>query len=104
MVLTYRHNLDSALSILPNLKTGLDVNVKFDHIHGFEPTAELAMFDLFQVDLVHGWIIDPQDKETFEVIVNKLGNYNKTVEFIVQVDEKAVEEEVLHQGNILTSL
>jgi hypothetical protein len=59
-VLTYRHNLDTALSILPNLKSGLDVNVKFDNIHGFEPTAELAMFDLFHVDLIHGWIADPQ--------------------------------------------
>lgn len=61
--MTYRHNLDTALSILPNLKSGLDVNVKFDNIHGFEPTAELAMFDLFDVDLVHGWVADPQVME-----------------------------------------
>lgn len=59
--------MDDALSILPNLKVGLDVNVKFDSIHGFEPTKELAMFDLFNVDLVHGWIADPQVRE------NKIG-------------------------------
>jgi hypothetical protein len=58
--LTYRHNLDGAFTILPSLKKGLDVNVKFDNIRGFESTAELAMFDLFDVDLVHGWVADPQ--------------------------------------------
>lgn len=107
-VLTYRHNLDRAFSILPNLKSGLDVNIKFDHIHGFEPTAELAMFDLFNVDLVHGWIADPQDVETFDVIVNKCGTYNHAVERIVQADELNTratsealttnQEEKLHEG------
>lgn len=112
-VLTYRHNLDTALSILPNLKSGLDVNVKFDNIHGFESTAELAMFDLFNVNLVHGWVADPQDTETFDVIVNKCGTYNHTVELIVQADELSTrpsdeglivkplttaQEEKLHEG------
>lgn len=71
--MNYRHNLDTALSILPNLKTGLDVNVQFGSIHGFESTAELAMFDLFNVDLVHGWIADPQvrDKKKREILCEK---------------------------------
>ncbi|KAF7728321.1 hypothetical protein EC973_006262 [Apophysomyces ossiformis] len=76
-VLTYRHNLDAALSIIPNLQTGLDVNVRFSSIHGFEPTAELAMFDLFDVDL---------DNETYEVVVKQCGSYNAVVECIVQGD------------------
>ncbi|KAF1798927.1 hypothetical protein FB192DRAFT_1394037 [Mucor lusitanicus] len=113
-VLTYRHNLDAAFSILPHLKSGLDVNIKFDSIHGFEPTAELAMFDLFNVNLVHGWVADPQDVETFDVIVNKCGTYNHAVELIVQADELSTrqsdeglmvvkslttaEEEKLHEG------
>ncbi|GAN00822.1 protein FAM63B [Mucor ambiguus] len=117
-VLTYRHNLDAAFSILPNLKSGLDVNIKFDSIHGFEPTAELAMFDLFDVNLVHGWVADPQDVETFDVIVNKCGTYNYAVELIVQADELSIrrsdagltvakslstaEEEKLHQGFVAT--
>lgn len=81
------------------------MNVKFDNIHGFEPTAELAMFDIFNVDLVHGWIVDPQDTETYQVIVNTFGTYNKTVEAIVQMDDTnqqqaltPSEEEKLHQG------
>ncbi|KAL7318615.1 hypothetical protein PS15m_001836 [Mucor circinelloides] len=117
-VLTYRHNLDAALTILPHLKSGLDVNIKFDSIHGFEPTAELAMFDLFNVNLVHGWVADPQDVETFDVIVSKCGTYNHAVELIVQADELStrqsdeglmvakslttVEEEKLHEGFVAT--
>lgn len=37
-----------------------DINVYFNSIYGFEPTAELALFDLFHVDLVHGWVVDPE--------------------------------------------
>ncbi|CAO3587719.1 unnamed protein product [Absidia cylindrospora] len=82
-VLTYRHNLDTALTILPRLQTGLDVNVQFSSIHDFEPTEELALFDLFGVDLVHGWIIDPQDEEGYRV-VNHCKSYNGIVECIVR--------------------
>ncbi|KAI8644800.1 hypothetical protein BD408DRAFT_412898 [Parasitella parasitica] len=99
-VLTYRHNLDTALSILPNLKSGLDVNVKFDNIHGFEPTAELAMFDLFNVNLVHGWVADPQDVQTYDVIVNKCGTYNHVVELIVQADELSTSQS--NKGGLVT--
>ncbi|GAA5800016.1 hypothetical protein HPULCUR_005437 [Helicostylum pulchrum] len=109
---TSEYDLDDALSILPNLKVGLDVNIKFDSIHGFEPTKELAMFDLFNVDLVHGWIADPQDIETYDIVVNTCGSYNRIVEYIVQADEinsrtndqpfTLEEEEKLHQGFIAT--
>ncbi|GAA5814808.1 hypothetical protein MFLAVUS_008311 [Mucor flavus] len=109
---TSEYDLDDALSILPNLKVGLDVNVKFDSIHGFEPTKELAMFDLFNVDLVHGWIADPQDIETYDIVVNTCGSYNRIVEYVVQADEinsrtndqpfSLEEEEKLHQGFIAT--
>lgn len=84
------------------------------------------MFDLFNVDLVHGWIADPQvrekgrkvdsilmfynyqDIETYDIVVNTCGSYNRIVEYIVQADEinsrtndqpfTLEEEEKLHQG------
>ncbi|KAI8047848.1 uncharacterized protein B0P05DRAFT_565268 [Gilbertella persicaria] len=102
-VLTYRHHLDTALQILPHLQRGLDVNVWFDDIRGFEPTAESAMFDLFQVDLVHGWVVDPQDTETYRVL-SKSRSYNQTVEKIVQANEmtnaSSEEEQKMHEGFI----
>ncbi|KAI9483456.1 MAG: hypothetical protein EXX96DRAFT_479020 [Benjaminiella poitrasii] len=84
-------HLDSALIILPDLKSGLDVNVIFDSIRGFELTAELSMFDIFNIDLVHGWIVDPQDKETYETIQKHGATYNKAVEFIVQLDDDTIQ-------------
>ncbi|CAO3665247.1 unnamed protein product [Rhizopus microsporus] len=104
-----RHQLEAALDIIPKLKTGLDVNILFDSIHGFETTPELSMFELFNVDLVHGWLVDPQDRETYKVIVEHCKNYNQAVECIVQGNELSSknpltqqEEEKLHQGLILT--
>ncbi|KAI7869319.1 hypothetical protein BDF14DRAFT_351177 [Spinellus fusiger] len=85
-VLNYRYHLDTALSLLPNLQVGLDVNVGFSFIRDFEATAELALFDLFDVDLVHGWIADPQDESTYNV-VKACGSYNAIVDCVVHGDE-----------------
>ncbi|CAJ0767075.1 6886_t:CDS:2, partial [Entrophospora sp. SA101] len=82
----YHHTLNTALSIIPSLQTGLDVNVRFNTIHGFEPTAELSVFDVFDVDLVHGWVIDPQEIDFWDVVVVKCGSYNKAVECVVRGD------------------
>ncbi|KAI7908088.1 uncharacterized protein BX663DRAFT_19884 [Cokeromyces recurvatus] len=78
------------------------------------------MFDIFNVDLVHGWIIDPQDRETYDIIQKYGKTYNKAVEFIVQLDGNleqtkksninyddeglmltTAEEEKLHEGFII---
>ncbi|KAG9285992.1 hypothetical protein G9A89_022668 [Geosiphon pyriformis] len=83
----YHHTLNAALSIIPSLQAGLDVNVRFNSIHGFEPTAELSIFDVFNVDLVHGWVVDPQDEEAWDVVVGKCGSYNRAVECVVRGDD-----------------
>ena len=36
------------------------VQVRFDDVHGFEFTDEVAIFDLLDVSLVHGWLVGPQ--------------------------------------------
>ncbi|CAI2187823.1 10137_t:CDS:2 [Funneliformis geosporum] len=82
----YHHTLNAALSIIPSLQTGLDVNVRFNSIHGFEPTAELSVFDVFHVDLVHGWVVDPQEEDTWNVVVGKCSSYNRAVECVVGGD------------------
>ena len=82
----YQHTLHTALSIIPSLQTGLDVNVRFNSIHGFEPTAELSVFDIFNVGLVHGWVVDPQETEFWDVLVGKCGSYNRAVECVVRGD------------------
>jgi hypothetical protein len=79
----------------------LDVNVRFNSIHGFEPTAELSVFDVFHVDLVHGWVVDPQDEDTWNVVVRKCGSYNRAVECVVGGDSlgKGVVVESLNKAS-----
>ncbi|KAI9281060.1 hypothetical protein BY458DRAFT_544415 [Sporodiniella umbellata] len=92
LALEHKSPLEDILNVLPKLKSGLDMNVLFDSIHGFESTPELAVFDLFNVELVHGWIVDPQDITTYDVIVKGCRSYNQTVECIVQAEEISAEE------------
>ena len=42
------------------LRAGIDVNPRFHDCRAFEFTDEVAIFDLLQVQLLHGWLVDPQ--------------------------------------------
>ena len=55
-----RQNIADTISSLPKLTTGVDVNVRFHDIRAFEFTDEISIFDLLDVALVHGWLVDPQ--------------------------------------------
>ncbi len=63
-VLSSRHQLDTVIKMLPRLQYGLDVNVRFNSVRGFEYTEEMATFDMTGITLLHGWILDPEDKQT----------------------------------------
>jgi len=47
-------------------------------VRSFEYTSELAVFDLCGVELYHGWLADPQDNETYQVVSGL--SYNQLVE------------------------
>ncbi|XP_025814157.1 ubiquitin carboxyl-terminal hydrolase MINDY-1-like isoform X3 [Panicum hallii] len=53
-------NIADAIDLLPCLTTSIDVTVMFRKIDDFEFTQERAMFDLLDIPLYHGWIVDPQ--------------------------------------------
>ncbi|KAM1034609.1 hypothetical protein PS1_038294 [Malus domestica] len=55
-----QQNIADAIDHLPQLATGIDVNIKFRRIDDFEFTPECAIFDLLDIPLYHGWIVDPQ--------------------------------------------
>lgn len=40
--------------------TGIDVNPRFHDCRSYEFTDEVAIFDLLDIPLVHGWLVDPQ--------------------------------------------
>jgi hypothetical protein len=60
-----RQKLCTPLPPLPG--AGIDVNVKFHNAHAFEPTPEVAVFDLLGIPLVHGWLVDPLDGQAAAV-------------------------------------
>uniref|UniRef100_A0A8C6Y2M3 Ubiquitin carboxyl-terminal hydrolase n=1 Tax=Naja naja TaxID=35670 RepID=A0A8C6Y2M3_NAJNA len=79
--LNYEQNVSDAMAILHKLQTGLDVNVKFTGVRVFEYTPECIVFDLLDIPLYHGWLVDPQVGD----IVKAVGNcsYNQLVEKII---------------------
>ena len=62
-------NVADAIGILAKLTTGIDVNVRFHHVKGFEFTDEIAIFDLLDISLVHGWLVDPQVQSAISACV-----------------------------------
>lgn len=56
-------NMSDAMAVLPKLSTGLDVNVRFTGVADFEYTPECIVFDLLDIPLYHGWLVDPQVRD-----------------------------------------
>ncbi|CDO91755.1 unnamed protein product [Kluyveromyces dobzhanskii CBS 2104] len=54
-------DVNELLQLLPQLHTGLNVNPAFNGT--FQDDQALSLFRLFQVSLVHGWIVDPTRNE-----------------------------------------
>ncbi|XP_043073328.1 ubiquitin carboxyl-terminal hydrolase MINDY-1 isoform X2 [Puntigrus tetrazona] len=81
MELNFQQNMSDAMAVLPKLSTGLDVNVRFTGVSDFEYTPECIVFDLLDVPLYHGWLVDPQSPEVVSA-VGKL-SYNQLVEKII---------------------
>lgn len=86
-----RQNIADAIDLLPRLTTGIDVNLKFRRIDDFEFTPECAIFDLLDIPLYHGWIVDPQDRETDEAIGSK--SYNTLMGELVSLEAKSITSE-----------
>ncbi|XP_069734567.1 ubiquitin carboxyl-terminal hydrolase MINDY-1 isoform X2 [Phaenicophaeus curvirostris] len=79
--LNFQQNIHDTMMVLPKLSTGLDVNVRFTGVSHFEYTPECIVFDLLNVPLYHGWLVDPQSLEVVQA-VGKL-SYNQLVEKII---------------------
>ncbi|XP_039045999.1 ubiquitin carboxyl-terminal hydrolase MINDY-1-like [Hibiscus syriacus] len=82
-------NIADAIDLLPRLATGIDVNIKFRRTDDFEFTSECAIFDLLDIPLYHGWIVDPQDHETACAIGSK--SYNAIMEELVALEARNME-------------
>jgi ubiquitin carboxyl-terminal hydrolase MINDY-1/2 len=81
--------VNDALRILPSLARGLDLNIKFDDVGGFEYTEELTVFDALGINVYHSWIIDDQDvmrqflyNMSYNNLLYKVVNYRSLIERI----------------------
>eukprot|EP00562_Extubocellulus_spinifer_P000218 CAMPEP_0178476862 /NCGR_PEP_ID=MMETSP0696-20121128/3841_1 /TAXON_ID=265572 /ORGANISM="Extubocellulus spinifer, Strain CCMP396" /LENGTH=613 /DNA_ID=CAMNT_0020104169 /DNA_START=163 /DNA_END=2004 /DNA_ORIENTATION=+ len=89
-----QHHLHEVLSLFPSLQYGMDVNPKFTSgPTGVEFTTSMTCFDLLGVELVHGWLLDPQDVETASVIGDK--TYNELVELVIKGNDAGDEVDKL---------
>ncbi|KAL4613368.1 protein FAM63B isoform X2 [Arapaima gigas] len=79
--LNYEQNMSDAMAVLHKLQTGLDVNVKFTGVRVFEYTPECIVFDLLDIPLYHGWLVDPQMGDIVKAVANC--SYNQLVEKII---------------------
>ncbi|KAL4602676.1 hypothetical protein ACB092_10G071100 [Castanea dentata] len=84
-----QQNISDAIDLLPRLATGIDVNIQFRRINDFEFTPECAIFDLLDIPLYHGWIVDPQDDETANAI--GLKSYNTLTGELVALETQNME-------------
>ncbi|CAG11656.1 unnamed protein product, partial [Tetraodon nigroviridis] len=91
-------NMSDAMAVLPKLSTGLDVNVRFTGVSDFEYTPECIVFDLLDIPLYHGWLLDPQSPET-AAAVGKL-SYNQLVEKIIDYKHSSDSSRVSEGSNL----
>ncbi|GAB4856948.1 hypothetical protein Ancab_014866 [Ancistrocladus abbreviatus] len=85
-----QRNIADAIDLLPRLTTGIDVNIKFHRINDFEFTSECTIFDLLDIPLYHGWLVDPQDYETAKAIGSK--SYNTLMGELVTLAARKMEK------------
>ncbi|KAL5167779.1 Ubiquitin carboxyl-terminal hydrolase MINDY-1 [Glycine soja] len=90
-----QQNIADAIDLLPRLATGIDVNIKFRRITDFEFTRECAIFDLLDIPLYHGWMVDPQDYDTANAIGSK--SYNALMGELVSLE--TLNMNVHHENN-----
>lgn len=93
--LDYEANVSDAVILLPKLQTGIDVNVKFSAVSDFEYTSECIIFDLFNIALYHGWLVDPQQEEIVKSVDGL--SYNQLVEKII-ANKNSPDNELVSQS------
>lgn len=71
---------------------GIDLNPVFTDAVSFRPSGsnpgdgvgELDLFRKAGIELVHGWLVDPESEES--EVVSRYGDYDRAVELVAEVD------------------
>ena len=84
----------------------MDLNPLFTSSTSFRPSAHAAgggldLFTKARIDLVHGWLVGPDSEEGR--VVTKVGDYDRAVELIAEVDHLTGGKLVLDEENLVRS-
>mmetsp|Transcript_15319 Transcript_15319/g.35213 ORF Transcript_15319/g.35213 Transcript_15319/m.35213 type:complete len:522 (+) Transcript_15319:125-1690(+) len=84
-------HLHEMLTLFPSLQYGMDVNPKFTSgPTGVEYTSNVTAFEMLGIDLVHGWLLDPQEgRFVTDIVQNK--TYNELIEMVIKGNEADAE-------------
>ncbi|KAF8071508.1 hypothetical protein FPV67DRAFT_1560387 [Lyophyllum atratum] len=87
-------DISDALSIMPHTQKGLDLNPLFTSSTSFlaaTQTAggELKLFSQVGIDLVHGWLADPESPEAMAMREENAEDYDSAVGLIAEADHIA---------------
>jgi hypothetical protein len=80
-----------------NLKT-LTFYLFFFSVDKFEYTRECIIFDLLNIQLFHGWLIDPQDTELQTIVAADAPSYNQLAEKMIR-QRQSEREELVRESN-----
>ena len=58
----------------------------------FEYTRECVIFDLLNIRLFHGWVVDPQDAPLRKIVETDAPSYNQLVEKMIRQRQSDSEE------------
>ncbi|KAH9838654.1 uncharacterized protein C8Q71DRAFT_752338 [Rhodofomes roseus] len=94
---TSGEDTSAALSVMPATRKGMDLNPLFTGATAFRPAGEggeLKLFEHAGIELVHGWLADPESPE--HKILSRTQDYDTSVNLIVEADH-------LTKGRLLAS-
>ncbi|KAG9316096.1 hypothetical protein JVU11DRAFT_3770 [Chiua virens] len=80
-------DISAALSIMPSTTKGLDLNPRFTSVTAFSPASDVGELDLFAkagIQLVHGWVVDPESPEA--EVMTQIRDYDNAVTLIADAD------------------
>ncbi|KAK7043871.1 hypothetical protein VNI00_008037 [Paramarasmius palmivorus] len=96
-------DVSAALSIMPYTQKGMDLNPLFTGCKSFRPEGhggELKLFEQVGIDLVHGWIVDPNTEEAKVLSKPYAEDYDSAVMLIADVDHITKGQLVVHDTDI----
>ena len=97
---TLQSTLDRSVGLLSTLNKGLDVDVKFATVDGFEYTDAMSIFDLLDIHVYHGWVVSEDDFSAYPYLCQL--TYNSAVQKLTQYED--VKAQLLKPDVMIESL